>query len=447
MEMNNLTTRLAHYSKSLSAMDSIQVDGRVTQVIGMVIEASLPKGTLGDICNIMRRSGASIRAEIVGFKRGKVLLMPLADTLGIFPGSRVTLSPTPLTVATGDGLLGRILDGLGNPIDGKGPLKTTHQTPVHNTPPNPLHRRRIKEPLATGVRAVDGLLTLGKGQRVGIFAGSGVGKSVLMGMMARYTTADINVIALIGERGREVRDFIETNLKEDGLARSIVIVATSDQAAMVRIKGALIATALAESFRSQGKDVLLLMDSLTRVAMAQREIGLAVGEPPTAKGYTPSVFSLLPQLLERAGTDQAGSITGLYTVLVEGDDMDEPISDASRAILDGHIVLTRKLATRNHYPAIDVLESVSRLKNEIITPEHKKRAGEVLELLASHRDSEDLINIGAYNKGSNPTVDRAIKFMGQMQGFLRQDMDENTAFTETQTRLGSIFGREGMAAS
>lgn len=444
--MNNLTARLAHYSNSLSTLDSIHVDGRVTQVIGMVIEASLPHGTLGDICNIMTRSGTAIRAEIVGFKRGKVLLMPLADTLGIFPGSRVMLSPTPLTVATGEALLGRILDGLGNPIDGKGPLKTTLQTPVHNTPPNPLKRRRIKEPLATGVRAVDGLLTLGKGQRVGIFAGSGVGKSVLMGMMARYTTADVNVIALIGERGREVRDFIETNLQEDGLARSIVIVATSDQAAMVRIKGSLIATALAESFRAEGKDVLLLMDSLTRVAMAQREIGLAVGEPPTAKGYTPSVFSLLPQLLERAGTDERGSITGLYTVLVEGDDMDEPISDASRAILDGHIVLTRKLATRNHYPAIDVLESVSRLKNEIISPEHKKQAGEILELLASHRDSEDLINIGAYHKGSNPKVDRALKYLDQMQGFLCQDMAENTSFAETQTRLNSIFGREGGTA-
>ncbi|MCF7800576.1 MAG: flagellar protein export ATPase FliI [Candidatus Marinimicrobia bacterium] len=441
--MNNLSARLARYSESLSAQDSIHVDGRVTQVIGMVIEASLPQGTLGDICNITTRSGSTIRSEIVGFKRGKVLLMPLAETLGIFPGSRVTLSPTPLTVAAGESLLGRILDGLGNPIDGKGPLQTTHQAPVYNTPPNPLKRRRIKEPLATGVRAVDGLLTLGKGQRVGIFAGSGVGKSVLLGMMARYTTADVNVIALIGERGREVRDFIESNLRADGLARSILVVATSDQAAMVRIKGALIATAMAESFRAQGKNVLLLMDSLTRVAMAQREIGLAVGEPPTAKGYTPSVFSLLPQLLERAGTDEKGSITGLYTVLVEGDDMDEPISDASRAILDGHIVLSRKLATRNHYPAIDVLESVSRLKNEIITPDHNEQAGEMLELLASYRDSEDLINIGAYTKGSNPRVDRAIKYLDQMQTFLRQDMGENTSFAETKSRMASMFNREG----
>lgn len=443
--MNKLTTRLARYSESLSELDSIQVDGRVTQVIGMVIEASLPQGTLGDICNITTRSGATIGAEIVGFKRGKVLLMPMADTLGIFPGSRVTLSPTPLTVAAGEGLLGRIVDGLGNPIDGKGPLKATHQTPVYNTPPNPLKRRRIKEPLTTGVRAVDGLLTLGKGQRAGIFAGSGVGKSVLLGMMARYTSADVNVIALIGERGREVRDFVENNLRADGLARSIVVVATSDQAAMVRIKGALIATAMAESFRAQGKNVLLLMDSLTRVAMAQREIGLAVGEPPTAKGYTPSVFSLLPQLLERAGTAEQGSITGLYTVLVEGDDMDEPISDASRAILDGHIVLSRKLATSNHYPAIDVLESVSRLKNEIIDPEHKQQAGEILELLAGYRDSEDLINIGAYNKGSNPKVDRAIKYLDQMRGFLRQDMADNTSFAEMRARMASMFPGEDRA--
>lgn len=437
--MADLGTKLISARDVLNVADPVQIDGKVTQVIGLVIEASLPGGTLGDTCHIMTQSGSRIKAEIVGFRRENTLLMPLDETMGISPGSRVVLSLAPLTVPTGDALLGRVLDGLGRPLDGKGPLKTDRVTPVFNTPPNPLNRRRIEEPLATGIRSVDGLVTVGKGQRVGIFAGSGVGKSVLLGMMARYTEADVNVIALIGERGREVRDFIEKNLGEDGLKRSVVVVATSDQAAMVRIKGSLIATAIAESYRSQGRDVMLLMDSLTRVAMAQREIGLAVGEPPTAKGYTPSVFSLLPRLLERAGTDVSGSITGLYTVLVEGDDMDEPISDASRAILDGHIVLSRKLATRSHYPAIDVLESVSRLKNEIVSDAHKEKAGDLLELLASYRDAEDLISIGAYNKGSNPKVDRALKYLNKINDFLQQDMQESAAFYQTRNQLANLL--------
>lgn len=436
--MNVLTQRIEFYTDRLESLNSIRIDGRVSQVVGLVIEANLPDGTLGELCEIQARTGEVIRAEIVGFRSDKVLLMPLDETVGISPGNRVSRSPLPLSVKVGPELLGRILDGLGNPIDGKGPIHAENKRQVYHAPPHPLKRRRIKEVLTTGIRAIDGLVTVGKGQRVGIFSGSGVGKSVLLGMIARYTDAEINVIALIGERGREVREFIERDLGEEGLKHSVVIVATSDQAAMVRIKGTLIATAIAEYFRDQGKNVMLLMDSLTRVAMAQREIGLASGEPPTTKGYTPSVFAMLPRLVERAGTNQVGSITGLYTVLVEGDDMDEPISDASRATLDGHIVLSRKMSTKGHYPAIDVLESISRLKNEVTSVEQKKCSQKVLEMLANYRDSEDLINIGAYAPGSNPKLDLAIKNIDAINKFLQQDINKSSNFDETLTELKKI---------
>ncbi len=436
--MLNLGRQIKTYSNLLDTVESYRMDGKVSEIIGLVIEASLPKASLGELCVIQTTQHRRIRAEVVGFRGEKALLMPLDELTGIAPGARVSLSPRPLYVPVGPQLLGRVLDGLGNPIDGKGPLHCEDQHPVYNTPPNPLSRQRITEAVGTGIKALDGLVSVGKGQRIGIFAGSGVGKSVLLGMIARYTNASVNVIALIGERGREVREFIEKDLGPEGLKRSVVIVATSDQAAMVRVKGALIATAISEYFRNHGKDVMLLMDSLTRVAMAQREIGLAIGEPPTTKGYTPSVFVLLPKLLERAGTDVKGSISGLYTVLVEGDDLDEPISDSARAILDGHIVLSRKMATRGHYPAIDVLGSVSRLKNDVTSDKSQAASQKILELLASYREAEDLISIGAYAEGSNPKVDMAVKYLDQINGFLKQTISEHCSFKETHEMMQSL---------
>ena len=437
--MQQILTRFDDYSQNLAVSSSIRVDGKVSNVVGMVIEASLPGGTMGELCGIHTLAGDLIRAEIVGFRGEKVLLMPLDQTVGISPGSRVERSPRPLSVDVGPALLGRVIDALGNPIDGKGPIAAEKHQPVYAAPPNPLTRSRIKDVLATGIRSIDGLITVGRGQRIGIFAGSGVGKSVLLGMVARYTEAQVNVIALIGERGREVREFIERDLGPEGLKRSVVIVATSDQAAMVRVKGALIATAIAEYFRDAGLDVMLLMDSLSRVAMAQREIGLAVGEPPTTKGYTPSVFALLPRLLERAGTAQTGSITGLYTVLVEGDDMDEPISDAARAILDGHIVLARKLAMRGQYPAIDVTASISRLRNDIVSDAQKADSQAILEMLADYADSEDMINIGAYVGGSNQGVDRAIDKIDAIKEFLKQDIRDSAPFPETLQKMNLVL--------
>ncbi len=442
--MQQVHARFINYSELVQASTMIRLDGKVSNVVGLVIEASLPDAAMGELCQIHTRRGEIIRAEIVGFKGEKVLLMPLDQTVGIAPGSRVERSPTPLSVEVGPELLGRVIDGLGNPIDGKGPIFSEERQPVYNDPPNPLTRERIHDILPTGIRSIDGLVTIGRGQRVGIFAGSGVGKSVLLGMIARYTEAEVNVIALIGERGREVREFIERDLGPEGLKRSIVVVATSDQAAMVRVKGALIATAIAEYFRDQGRDVMLLMDSLSRVAMAQREIGLAVGEPPTTKGYTPSVFALLPRLLERAGTAQRGSITGLYTVLVEGDDMDEPISDASRAILDGHIVLSRRLATRGQYPAIDVNQSISRLRTEVVSDVQRSQSQAILEMLADYTDSEDMINIGAYVAGSNPRVDRAIEKMDDIRNFLKQDMRDSAPFEDTMAKMSATL--QGMSS-
>ncbi len=428
------------YLKSIKTVDPIRRTGRVSQIVGLTIEADGPAVNLGEHCLIKVNDRSEIiSAEVVGFKSGRVLLMPLGEIAGIGPGCEIIATGQKLQVEIGPGLLGRVLDGLGRPIDEKGPLFTGEYYPLQASPPNPLTRRRINTPLSMGIRAIDSLLTCGRGQRVGIFAGSGVGKSTLLGMIARNTDADINVIGLIGERGREVRDFLERDLGPEGIARSVVVVATSDQPALVRIKGAMVATAIAEYFRDQGKDVILMMDSVTRFAIAQREVGLAVGEPPTTRGYTPSVFALLPRLLERSGTSDLGSITGLYTVLVEGDDMNEPIADAVRGILDGHIVLSRELAHQNHYPAIDVLASVSRLIGELGKEEHLRAAGELRSMLATYRDNQDLINIGAYSQGSNPQIDKAIGMIQIINEFLRQRIDEKVTYADTTSRIIQMF--------
>ncbi|MCB2198258.1 flagellar protein export ATPase FliI [bacterium] len=410
--------------------------GRVTRVIGLVIESTGPDTSIGEICEILDRTGTRCGlAEVVGFREHQVLLMPLGDIQGIHPGSIVRSLRRPFTVGVGDSLLGRVLDGLGAPLDGDAPPEIDSSVPIAANPPHPMERERVLEPLELGIRAIDGLLTCGKGQRFGVFAGSGVGKSVLMGMVARNTAAQVNVIALIGERGREVRDFIERDLGKEGLARSVVVVVTSDQPALIRIKGAMLATAIAEYFRDQGKDVLLMMDSVTRLALAQREIGLAIGEPPTTRGYTPSVFALLPKLLERAGRARRGSITALYTVLVEGDDMNEPVADAVRSILDGHIVLSRKMAAENHYPAIDVLESVSRVMVDVVPKDLKDAAKRVLADLAVYRENEDLINIGAYKPGSNPKIDRAIAKRDVVTEILQQEIDDAGKLEDAWQRI------------
>ncbi|NPV53694.1 MAG: flagellar protein export ATPase FliI [Firmicutes bacterium] len=439
------TPARARYLRLLKSVDPIKAVGRVTQAIGLVIESRGPRARIGELCRISntRRDGETgwTWAEVVGFREEKVLLMTLGDRNGIEPESEVVATGRSLSVKVGPGLLGRVIDGLGNPIDDRGPVDWEDEYPIEQLPPDPLSRKRIQEPLALGVRAIDGVLTCGKGQRVGIFSGSGVGKSTLLGMIARNTTADVNVIALIGERGREVREFIEKDLGDEGLARSVVVVATSDKAALVRLKGALLATAIAEYFRDMNKDVILMMDSLTRFAMAQREIGLAIGEPPTTRGYTPSVFSLLPRLLERSGTSSRGSITGLYTVLVEADDMNEPIADAARSILDGHIVLTRELAAANHYPAIDVLGSVSRVMVDITSKEHQAAAGRLRDVLATYKEAQDLINIGAYVAGSNPKIDYALSVLDEVNAFLKQDIYEKAGYTETVEWISRIFGQ------
>ena len=421
---------LKKYQDKLNERDYIEYIGKVSKVVGLTIETDGPQASIGDLCNIHVSKGQPLKAEVVGFKDEKVLLMPLGEMTGIAPGCTVSANGDILKVAVGSELIGRVLDGLGRPMDDKGAINTKKYYPTNNKPPNPMTRRRISEPLPLGVRAIDGLLTVGKGQRMGIFAGSGVGKSTLMGMIARNTKADINVIALIGERGREVREFIEKDLGEEGLSRSVVVVATSDQPALIRLKGALVATAIAEYFRDDGKDVLLLMDSLTRYAMAQREVGLSIGEPPVMRGYTPSVFSSFPKLLERAGTDVNGSITGLYTVLVDGDDLTEPVTDTARGILDGHIVLSRALANKNHYPAIDVLASVSRVMGDIVDTEQKKYASEIKKTMAIYRDAEDLINIGAYSKGSSEKIDYAIEYIDGITSFLQQETDKKVSFEE-----------------
>jgi flagellum-specific ATP synthase len=426
------------YTDAIMPGHSVRVYGKVTEVIGILIESSGPSASVGDVCNIEKGGRLVCRAEVVGFRRDRTLLMPLGSVEGIHPGMAVAGTGRPLSVRIGGALLGRVLDGLGNPLDGKGPIRATATRSVFSAIPNPLARKRICQVFETGVRAIDGLVTVGKGQRLGIFAGSGVGKSVLMGMLARNCKSDVNVIALIGERGREVLEFIERDLGEEGLRRSVLVVATSDQPALLRIKGALVAAAIAEHFRDQGKDVLFLADSVTRLAMAQREVGLAIGEPPASKGYTPSVFATLPQFLERAGTSETGTITGLFTVLVDGDDMDEPIADAVRSILDGHLVLSRRLAHRNHYPAIDVLQSISRCMSDIVSKEHGTAAGKIKDAMAAYAESEDLIQIGAYATGSNERIDRAIRLHPQITEFLRQTRDSATTLAESLKKMEAI---------
>ena len=415
--------------------------GKVVNVVGLTIESAGPDAKLGDLCMIRPSSGDQppAMAEVVGFKDRRTLLMPYGIVTGIGAGSIVVNTGEPLKVYAGDALLGQTLDGLGRFPDGS-VLENGTKYSVDAQPPDPMSREIIDEILPLGVRAVDGLITVGKGQRIGIFAGSGVGKSTLMGMFARNTKADINVIALIGERGREVREFIERDLGPEGMKRSVVVVATSDKPALERKKAAMTATAIAEYFRDQGKDVLLMMDSLTRFSMAQREIGLASGEPPVSRGYPPSVYAEMPKLLERAGRAAKGSITGLYTVLVDGDDFNEPITDTTRSILDGHIVLSRKLGQKNHYPAIDVLASISRCMSAIATKEHKACAGKLRNVLATYNEAEDLINIGAYKRGSNPNIDYAMEKIDVVNGFLCQDVDEKMNIEETLERLKALFG-------
>jgi flagellum-specific ATP synthase len=432
---------LAKYHEELRKMDVLKTSGKVTQIVGLVLEASGLKSSIGETCRIISRDElCSIDAEIVGFKEGKALLMPLGELRGIGPGAKVMATGEEFKVPVGDQLLGRVIDGLGRPIDGKGPIKTKIYYSVYNDPPDPISRKKVENPIATGIRSIDGALTIGKGQRMGIFSGSGVGKSTALGMIARNTSADINVIALIGERGREVRDFIEKDLKKEGLKRSVVVAATSDQPALIRRMGAFVATSIAEYFRDKGNDVMLMMDSVTRFAMAQREIGLAIGEPPTTKGYTPSVFGLLPKLLERAGTTpDEGSITGLYTVLVEADDLNEPISDSVRAILDGHIVLSRALAAQGQYPPVDLLDSVSRCMIDITTREHKIAANRMREILSTYKNAEDLINIGAYVKGSNPSIDYAVEKIAGVKKFFMQGIDERTEYNDTVEILEKMF--------
>jgi flagellum-specific ATP synthase len=428
--------RLLH---RLAEVPRLHVFGRVTRVVGLVIEVTGLEMGLGELARLTNTQDArSVLAEVVGFHERGCLLMPLGEMEGIAPGAAVMPLGRAFGVDVGDGLLGRVLNGLGHPIDGKGKLEVTERAPLQAEPPNPLHREVIETPLVTGVRAIDGTLTFGRGQRVGIFAGSGVGKSTLLGMIARQAEADVNVIALLGERGREVREFIEHSLGPAGMAKSVVIVATGDQAALVRARGALVATAIAEYFRDQGKQVLLMVDSVTRVAMAWREIGLAVGEPPTTKGYPPSVFAALPRLLERAGNADRGGITGIYTVLVDGDDFNEPVADAARSILDGHVVLTRKLAGAGHFPAIDVLESKSRVRDLIIDAPQKQAANLLQRLEAVYREKEDLLLVGAYQKGSDPMVDAAVSLRDALLAFLQQPPAESTTWSDTRARLQQL---------
>lgn len=413
--------------------------GKVVKIVGLTIESLGPEAKLGDVCTIASADKSrQIRAEVVGFRENRVLLTPYEEVSGIGIGDMVELCSEALKVPVGDDLLGVALDGLGRPLDGR-KLKASTYYEVNAVPPDPMDRVLIREVLPLGVKAIDGMLTLGKGQRIGIFAGSGVGKSTLLGMIARNTKADINVIALIGERGREVKEFIEHDLGEEGMRRSVLVIATSDKPALIRKKAAQTATAIAEYFRDQGKDVLLMLDNLTRFSMAQREIGLAAGEPPVSRGYPPSVYAEMPKLLERAGNGAVGSITGIYTVLVDGDDFNEPISDTARGILDGHIILSRKLGHKNHYPAIDVLQSISRVMSAVATKEHKKLAGRLKSTLATYTDAEDLINIGAYKAGSNPEIDEAIQKNGAINAFLCQATDEKFTFEETLEQLKAIF--------
>ncbi|GAA0178082.1 flagellar protein export ATPase FliI [Clostridium sediminicola] len=429
---------LDKYRKVLEDNKFYNSYGKVKEVIGLTIQVEGIKSFVGEVCKIILGNNEVVEAEVVGFKGDTALLMPLGELRGVNSGALVKTTGKSLSVKVGSELLGKIVDGLGNVIEGES-LDLKDEYSIYNPPPNPLKRKRIKEIMPTGVKAIDGLITCGEGQRIGVFAGSGVGKSTLLGMMSRYCESDVNVIALIGERGREVLDFMENNLGEEGLKKSIVVCATSDQPALIRLKGAFVATAIAEYFRDCGKKVMLMMDSVTRFAMAQREVGLAIGEPPATKGYTPSVFAMLPQLLERSGTSEKGSITAFYTVLVEGDDMNEPIADSVRGILDGHIILSRKIAEKNHFPAIDVQQSISRLMKEIVSSEHYNAASELRNNLATYEKAEDLINLGAYKKGSNVLIDRAVNLNPQIDDFLKQSVEERIHYDKVVQNITKIF--------
>jgi len=436
------------YHAAVDRSVPISQQGKVSNVVGLVISSTGPSTSIGEVCRIYPDNDSKpVLAEVVGFKNREVMLMPLGELKGVNPGSIVEATGTSLSIGVGDELLGRVLDGLGNPMDSLGRLDLPEKRSVYAEPPHPLMRKRISEPVVTGIRSIDSFVTAGKGQRLGIFAGSGVGKSVMMGMIAKRTQADVNVIGLIGERGREVKDFLERDLGEEGLKRSVVVAVTSDQPALIKVKGALVATSIAEYFRGQGKNVILMVDSVTRIAMALREIGLAIGEPPATKGYTPSVFSFLPKFLERPGATENGSITGLYTVLVEGDDLTEPVSDTVRSILDGHVVLSRKLANRNHYPAVDVLDSISRVMPEIVSDEHLNSAGRVRQLLAAYRESEDVITIGAYVHGSHRLTDEAIGKLDSINDYLRQGMNESAEFENDLIRLKDMAAHEEVSVS
>jgi flagellum-specific ATP synthase len=430
--------------QTLQRTNSIRLDGKVCRVIGLVVESIGPQVSLGELCKIHSRSSEKpVLAEAVGFKDNLVLMMPFGDIEGINPGSVVEATGSAFKIGVGPSLLGRVVNGLAEPIDGLGPIGVDHYQPITAHAPHPLKRRRITEQMITGVRAIDVFASCGRGQRLGIFAGSGVGKSVLLGMIARRSAAKINVVALIGERGREVREFIERDLGPEGLSRSVVVAVTSDEPSLMKVKGAMTATAIAEYFRNQGHDVILMLDSITRIAYAQREIGLAIGEPPATKGYTPSVYAMLPKLLERAGAAERGSITGLYTILVEGDDFNEPISDQVRSILDGHVTLSRTLAYRKHYPAIDILQSISRVMVDVVSDKHRDLAGDARKALAVYSENEDLINIGAYVKGSSPEIDNSIKRVPQLNQFLQQDVRTDTPVLAADLeRLKGIIGEK-----
>ncbi len=435
-----------NYLNIIKKTKTIKEIGKITEIIGLTIESDGPKSSIGDLCYIYNDyNDTPTMAEVVGFKKDKILLMPLASPDGIRPGALVVNSGGAMKIGVGNQLIGRVLDGLGRPIDTLGEIRFSEYRSTQADAINPLKRKRISEPLALGIKSVDGFATVGKGQRMGIFAGSGVGKSTTLGMMAKNTSADLNVIALIGERGREVKEFIEEILGTEGMKRSIVIAATSEQPSLVKIKAAFVAATIAEYFRDKGMDVLFMLDSVTRIAMAQREVGLAIGEPPATRGYTPSVFAIMPKLMERAGTTEKGTITGLYTVLVEGDDFNEPISDTARSILDGHLVLSRALAHKNHYPAIDVLQSLSRVMGDVTEDEHRKAAGAIRNLLAVHAKNEDLINIGAYVNGSDPVCDKAIALMNNINEFLRQSTKDKIDYDNTVSSLLELGRLSGLS--
>lgn len=431
IDFNNILNKVSNITPYVS-------EGKVKKVIGLTIEVEDLKTSVGEICTIYNQSNQPISCEVVGFRENEIILMPLGQLVGIGPGCRVVASGHPCSVKCSEELLGRVIDPLGNPIEGN-EISGGERYSLFNKPPDPIKRKRIKNIMPTGIKAIDGFITCGEGQRIGIFAGSGVGKSTTLGMIAKSAEVDVNVIALIGERGREVLDFIERDLGPEGMKKSVVVCATSDKPPLVRLKGALTATSIAEYFRDQGKKVILMMDSVTRFAMAQREVGLAIGEPPAQKGYTPSVFAELPKLMERTGLSDKGSITAFYTVLVDGDDFNEPIADAVRGILDGHIVLSRALAHKNHYPAIDVSNSVSRLMNDICEDEHKNIASYARDILATYKEAEDLINIGAYEHGSNVKIDTAIEYIDKINTFLKQEINEKASFEESISSLKNIF--------